>query len=265
MKNILLLVHDDGGQQSRLQVALDLARALSGHIQCLEAIHRPVVVDGFGGALAVLVEDEREREAAHRSRMEPRLASEDVSWSWCEEAGYLPECVADAARTADVIVLNHRLDDFGPLDMRHVITETLMDSRALVVAIQDSDQGFDASGKVLIAWDGSDRAMSVVKRAAPLLALASEVKLFQVGELDDGDIPVNDAAAYLSRHGIKAEVEIAPAADSIAVAIRLEAEQFGATYLLMGAYKHRPAREALFGGVTRAMLGACSLPLVLGH
>ena len=62
-----------------------------------------------------------------------------------------------------------------------------------------------------------------------------------------------------------AEVQLAPEADSIAVAIRQEADRFGAAYLVMGAYNHRPAREAIFGGVTRAMLSACSLPLVLGH
>ena len=56
-----------------------------------------------------------------------------------------------------------------------------------------------------------------------------------------------------------------PPADSIAVAIRMEAERVGAAYLVMGAYSHGPIREALFGGVTRAMLSACSLPLVLGH
>ena len=32
MKNILLLIHDDQGQESRLQVALDVTRALGGHI-----------------------------------------------------------------------------------------------------------------------------------------------------------------------------------------------------------------------------------------
>jgi nucleotide-binding universal stress UspA family protein len=35
--------------------------------------------------------------------------------------------------------------------------------------------------------------------------------------------------------------------------------------MVMGAYGHSRAREALFGGVTRAMLTACNLPLVLGH
>jgi hypothetical protein len=36
MRNILLLVHDDDGQQSRLHAALDLTRAVEGHLRCLD-------------------------------------------------------------------------------------------------------------------------------------------------------------------------------------------------------------------------------------
>lgn len=35
MKNVLLLIHDDDGQEARLQVTLDLTRALDGHLTCV--------------------------------------------------------------------------------------------------------------------------------------------------------------------------------------------------------------------------------------
>lgn len=38
MKNVLVLLHDDAGQEARLQVALDLTRALSGHLKCLDVV-----------------------------------------------------------------------------------------------------------------------------------------------------------------------------------------------------------------------------------
>jgi hypothetical protein len=37
MKNVLLLVHDDLGQEARLQAALDIVRAIGGHLHCLVA------------------------------------------------------------------------------------------------------------------------------------------------------------------------------------------------------------------------------------
>ena len=89
--------------------------------------------------------------------------------------------------------------------------------------------------------------------------------VFQAGPLPEGAVAAEEACAYLSRHGIKAEVEKAPGADSIAVAIRMAAERFGAAYLVMGAFKRGALKEALFGGVARAMLSACTLPLVMGH
>ena len=266
MKNILLLVHDDDGQEARLQAALDLTRALSGHLNCIDAVQMPVMVDSYAGTgLSILLQQEQDRESQNKAKIQPRLADEGISWSWNDATGDLAQCVIDAARTADIVVLNRRLDAFPAPDMRYVATEVLKHSRALVVAVGDACRGFDAAGKVLIAWDGSERVMATIQRAAPLLALAAEVRLVQVGQIGEYAIPAEDAATYLSRHGVNIDVDLAPAAESVAIAIRGEASRFGADYILMGAYSHRPVREAIFGGVTRAMLSACSLPLVLGR
>ena len=266
MKNILLLVHDDAGQESRLQAALDLTRALGGHLDCLSAVPMPVVVGPAGGdGVVMLVDAEREEEAANKARIEPRLAAEDVNWNWVEKPGYLPTCLFDAARVSDLVVLNRRLERDDPIDMRYFTTNMLSNTRALVVAVSNVCAGFDAAGKALIAWDGSERAMATVQRAVPLLALAGTVKVVRVGPGDSGAIPLESVARYLSRHGIHAEIETIADEGSIAVSVRLAAKTFGASYIVMGAYGHHPLREALFGGVTRAMLTACSLPMVLGH
>jgi nucleotide-binding universal stress UspA family protein len=36
MKNFLLLIHDDAGQEARLQAELDITRALGGHLKCVD-------------------------------------------------------------------------------------------------------------------------------------------------------------------------------------------------------------------------------------
>ena len=46
MKTILVLLHDDGGQEARLQVALDLSRALDGHLICLDVTQLPIMASG---------------------------------------------------------------------------------------------------------------------------------------------------------------------------------------------------------------------------
>ena len=79
MKNILLLVHDDAGQEARFQASLDVCRALGGHLACLDVAILPKVTGDMYGATAMLLADERERESANRTKLESRLAAEDVS------------------------------------------------------------------------------------------------------------------------------------------------------------------------------------------
>lgn len=83
MKNILLLVHDDEGQEARLQAALDLTRAIGGHLQCIDVTPFPVIAGdlyaGFGETAVML--DERDSEARNKTHITARLAKEDVSWN----------------------------------------------------------------------------------------------------------------------------------------------------------------------------------------
>lgn len=266
MKNILLLVHDDVGQEARLQAALDLTRAVSGHLTCVDVVEMPMVVDGFYGGTGemVLLEDARVRERANKARLEARLAEEDVAWSFVDSCGDIAACVVEAAGTADLIVINRKLDAFPAPDMRAVASDILTRTNALVLAVSDACRRFDATGRAFVAWDGSQPAMTALQRALPLLQLANAVKIVQVGERDAG-INIEDAAAYLSRHGVRVETEIVGRAGAIAPTLRDAASAFGADYIVMGAYKHRPTTEALFGGVTRAMLTDADLPLVMAH
>src|SRR3546814_21012392 len=93
MKNVLLLVHDDSGQEARLQCALDLTRALSGHLFCMDVVQVPVLVGaefGAAQAQAMLLEDTRETEAANERKVKARLKVEDRS----EERRVGKECVS---------------------------------------------------------------------------------------------------------------------------------------------------------------------------
>ncbi|MCW3848188.1 universal stress protein, partial [Sphingomonas sp. LB-2] len=116
MKNILVLMHDDVGQEARFQVALDLTRALDGHLTCLDVARPPVVVADYAelGGAAMVLEDERESEAKNRSRMDARLRIEGVPYNWIETTGFASPAVRDAAGLADVIVLNRDIEHAYP-------------------------------------------------------------------------------------------------------------------------------------------------------
>jgi nucleotide-binding universal stress UspA family protein len=267
MKNILLIVHDDAGQEARLQAALDVTRAVNGHLTCLDVSIMPVLIGDYysGAGEAMLLADERAREATNRERLEARLAHEDVSWDWIDVTGNLAPCVTEAAGMADLIVTNRKLDDFPLPDMRAAAGEIIVKSGRPLLAVPDSLKSFDPSGRALVAWDGSPCATAALHAAVPLLQLSKSVILFEV---EDGSIsaPADEAAAYLSRHGIHAAIRREDCHDRKASDILLDQAHHGhVAYVVMGGFGHRRFVEALFGGVTRKMLSESPIPVFMAH
>lgn len=264
MKNVLLLVHDDTGQESRLQAALDLTRALDGHLSCLDvAVPASINGDYYGIAAVALLEDERTREADNKTELVARLAREDVRWDWHDTTGTLSDAILDAASLADLIVLSRKLSDDRDPDMRDVASRVLMHAHTPIVAVPDTLTRF-ALDRGLVAWDGQASAAATLRACVPLLALAGAVEIFMArdgGERTDAA----DAAEYLSRHGIHASVRtIDDGLTAPDLLIEAECARFNADYIVMGGYTHGRLLET-FGGVTKRMLANCAVPLVLSH
>jgi nucleotide-binding universal stress UspA family protein len=266
MKNILLLVHDDEGQEARFQTALDLTRALNGHLNCLNVTPYPLfasdIYSGFGET--ALFADEREGEAKTKAVLTDRLTRANVSWSWNDATGDIAGCILDAAALADLIVLNRTLDEYLLPDMRAIASRILMHARTVVVAVPESLEQFNAGGRALVAWDGQSSAAATMRACVPLLRLASAVHIFMARDGAE-KIEPTEAAQYLSRHGIHASVKIID--NGLHVADQLiahECKLWNADYVVMGAYGHGRLMET-FGGVTKRMLTKSKLPLVLGH
>ena len=268
MKNVLLLVHDDDGQDARLQVALDVVRALDGHLICLDVEFPPVAGAYVGDsvALASLLADEHDRELANRSRLAVHLAREDVAWSWSDVVDLPAPSIEAAASFADIIVLSSRIDTYEPMSLRRLIGRVTGKVARPVLAVPNMCKRLAPSGPVLIAWDGSREADDALRDAVPLLNLSANVILLDLDE-PRGVFAPGMAASYLSRHGVHAQVDIASrkAGGAIFTAILDKAHEMGASYIVMGAFGHALAVEAIFGGVTRSMLANSDVPLFLAH
>lgn len=268
MKSVLLLAHDDEGQEARLQAALDVTRALGAHLVCLDVTLPPVALpyDYTGYGTVALMEDEREREAANRSRIEERLAREDVRWNWHEAKGSLEEAIEAESGLADLVVLSSRLDTEAISSLRKLAGHVAEKARRPILAVPAHIKRLDVTGPVLVAWDGSPEADQALHDAVPLLRLSSDVVLL---DLDDpeGSFAARSAAVYLSRHDIHARIEVGHRKPDSPVfhAILEKAHQIGASFIVMGAYGHSPTVERVFGGVTRSMLAQADLPLLLAH
>jgi len=268
MKNILVLIHDDVGQEARFQAALDVTRALEGHLTCLDvAMMHPMPMDGFGtDGGAMMLKLELEQENVNKKRLEQRLAAEEVPWDWIDVSGFLEPCLERAASLADLIVVNRGLDQFPFPNMERVTAGLIVKAHRPILAVPDSATGFRAQGDALAAWDGSAAAAVALERAVPLLRLAASVSIL---EIDDGSLkrPAPEAAAYLSRHGVHAViVRCTPGEGRDASEIIMtEARSRKFDYLVMGGFSHSRFLEALWGGVTRRMLIESPLPVLFAH
>lgn len=265
MKNVLVLLHDDEGQEARLQAALDLTRALSGHLMCLDyAISPELPADYFTGAGgAMVVEYAREREEKNRDRVEARLRDEDVSWSISDAAGALDEQLATDAELADIIVVSSP-EAHDPAAARHIIGQVAVKADRPVLVVPSQCKGFEASGGALVAWNGTREANEALRAAVPLLQHASSVTLL---ELNNPDAPfaAQDAAAYLARHGVPATIIEESTTAPISDTVLDKAHEVGAAYVVLGAYGLPRVVEAVFGGVTDGMLRKSDIPLLLAH
>ena len=267
MKTILMLVHDDAGQEARFQVALDVTRALEGHLKCLDVSVMPVLVGDFysGAGEAMLLADEREREGENRTTLEARLATEGLPWDWTDVTGQLAPELEAASAFADLIVVNRALDDFPLPNMRGVAGDILLRSGKPILAVPQDVRGIDLFGHALICWDGSACASAALRAAVPLLKLAGSVTLLEVVE-DGKPSTAEDAAEFLSRHDVHPQIHRRHPLTREADKVILDEIGFvGADYVVMGGFSHLRFTEALFGGVTRTMLSHAPVPLFLAH
>lgn len=267
MKNITVLIHDDGGQEARLQAALDLTRALDGHLTCIDVIQIPTLVGDYYSAAgeAMLLADERARESVNEQKLKARLAGEDVPWNWINVTGDMVLDVQRLTALSDLIVVNGKNDPMSTPGASAVTSSMIHRSGKPVAAIPEGYDHFDVSGPVLIAWNGSMEAASTLQASVALIGKASTVRLFQVGD-PQGIASIEEAATYLSRHGIAAETKVQPGnTGRVAAAILDECRAFNASWGLLGAFGRSWLVEAVMGSTTRDLLHHSPIPLVLGR
>jgi len=130
---------------------------------------------------------------------------------------------------------------------------------------------------ILVAWNASREAGRALQDALPLLRRADSVTvaIFD-GEARPGvfgDPPGTEVLAWLERHGVMATLALGQSerqgllkrAGNVGEQLLAVAAERDCDLMVMGAYGHSRFRETLLGGVTRSMLDAMTLPLLMSH
>lgn len=271
-KTVLTIVSPHRGDDD-----LKMVSALCGNIDA----HLSVVVLTPAppppiGAYAIGWFEQRERDEHALERrtaaVSGLLASSAVSsdlWTVYPEVPYLDDVVGHRARYADITVLGPELLSDETLKAK-ALEGALFSSGKPVLLVPDGAKASLNPKRVNVAWDSSVEASNAVAASLDLLRTAEEVRLVLVdpvqGDAAQGDEPGADAATYLARHGVKVVVDRLPAqGQTIAAVLGRHAIDTAAEVLVMGAYGHSRLRERLFGGVTRSMIEAPPLSILMGR
>lgn len=271
MKSILLHVANDNGFESRMQVALDLAREYDGHLTCFQpvALELAFVGDFYGAASAVMVTAAREEAEAHRAKIEEHLGKEDVPWNWITEFGSATTRLLDYAGLEDIVVVGAPQTESGDTPAAAVVSELVVQLRAPALVVPAGVNNFDVDAPAIVGWNGSVESGNALRAALPVLKRASTVQIIAIaGKHGTVNQPVaaSEAAQYLSRHGISAEVIEQPCDPAgVAATLVMAAKAIGASCIVMGSYGHSRLRETVFGGVTQEMLSNVEVPLLMSH
>ena len=269
MKTILVPIEADEGQEARLQAAFDLARACSGQVVCVQVTPYAAYAVGDTGMgafpITTLVEAVDAQRREQRGAIEARLAAEGVAWDWLARDGDLVDTLTILSRLADVVVMNSGPFGHDGGNKIAITGDVAMAAPTPVLAVPPLARGFAVNGPVVTAWDGSQEAALALRAAMPLLRLASAVHLLTVEEKNP-DLSGRDAAAYLARHGVAAEViEREAGGAAIEAVIRAVLTEVGATWMVQGAYGHSRLRQTIFGGVTKGLLSDAPVPMLIAH
>jgi nucleotide-binding universal stress UspA family protein len=177
----------------------------------------------------------------------------------------VPKLVQSAA-LSDLVITGRepKQRDFGGPAVT-LIGDLLAQMRTPLLITGDRLAEWGTGGAAVIAWNGSYEAANAVRSAIPLLKMAGETRVVEFGNENDEQVPSARLLEYLSRHGIRSELDARSTSGPIDEALVRFAEGIDAGIIVMGGYGHSRAGEFLFGGVTRALLKECPVALLMAH
>ncbi|GJI87543.1 universal stress protein [Duganella hordei] len=174
------------------------------------------------------------------------------------------------ARYADLVVVGQADPDHaGATPAPGLAQQVMLHAPRPVLVTPHSGRMARIGHKVMVAWDGSLEATRAVTAAIPLLQRAAKVTLAifnpYAPHQAHGEQPGADLALYLARHGITVEVERRDTPFDVGNELLTLASDIDADLMVMGGYGHTRFREVALGGVTRTILGAMTLPVLMAH
>jgi nucleotide-binding universal stress UspA family protein len=259
-RTILIDLADDGGLEPRLRVARNLAARFDAVLVGLQVMLPPFIPGPY--VAADLIEAQWAANQGTRDRIQAvfrKLCGDGANALWQEAEGYRDDLLAEAAKTADLVLASRpKAGATEPDVLDRLVTAAGVPLLALL-----ADASVDLGRTVLVGWNGSREAARAVHEGLPFLRDAKRVILLAIGEAAANSVEA--CAAMLRCHGVAIKPRRIDGSDDDAGEVLLaQAAAHGADLLVMGAYGHSRLRELVFGGATRHVLREATLPVLFG-
>ncbi|MDR6494015.1 universal stress protein [Paraburkholderia sp. 22099] len=272
-KTLLVHLDDSAHAAARLDYALALAARHDAHL-----IGLYLVCEDPAGPLFLHGEDiwsagrEAQRNDNRKRAHAACLAAADRAGrgvEWRAPEGPPGAAAILHARHADLLILGQDdPEDSSAFIARHFVEDVIMESGRPAIVLPYAGPVRPHMDNVMIAWDGGRESARAATDALPLIRRASFVTIIEVQRHPHyGEPACIDVAAWLARHGIEASFTAtlkAPGVDTGAMLLDALTDRH-VDLLVMGAYGHARVQERLLGGVTRNVLQAMTVPVLMSH
>jgi nucleotide-binding universal stress UspA family protein len=270
-RDLVVFVDDAKAAARRLTYAARLARGQGAHLAAVHALHEPMLppsVRALAGSALMdhLRESVREQAKEVREAVARIGSAEGIDIEYREGWGIAEDVALVHARHADATIVPQP-DRKAPADIASLGEDLVMAAGRPVILVPNVGDYPGTAKNVVCAWNGTRESARAVADAMPLLKFAEKVTILSVDPKGaEKRIAGADIALHLARHGVRAEAA-ATYADGIGVgdALLSRLADLGADLLVMGAYGHSRAREAVFGGATRDVLDRMTVPVLMSH
>jgi nucleotide-binding universal stress UspA family protein len=285
IRKLLLPLTGTAAGEAALATALMIARSWNAHVLALHVRVdsrdvAPLAGEGLSGAMIEEMMSATEKESAHRAyavraMFDRFVSAHDVqlaepgrgrgpSASFASVTGREEDIVAQQARLADLTVVPHPEagEDVSSSDALHAV---LFDSGhpVLIAPIEPPES---IGRRVCLGWNGTAESASAVTAAMPWMERADAVRILSAEGYQRRGPAAPDLAAFLSMHGVEADIEMFGArGGTVGAGMLAAAADFGCDLLAMGAYSHSRLRQLILGGVTRHVLENARLPVMMNR
>lgn len=260
-----------------LRAAVELCSSAGAHLSALiVALSASPPIGEYAAAVSVDWLEERTREVAkldeRAEAAKALLAQAGISFevdTLYSEMSWADAEIGMRACYADIALLGPGLKLVPQLRMR-AIDGCLFKSARPVLLVPKNRKPTLSPKSIVLAWDSRLEAARAAREAVDMMKNADQVHVTlvdpQASSARSGEEPGADVATYLARHGIKVTVDrIASGGRRVDEALNQHALDVSADLMVMGGYGHSRLRERIFGGVTKAILEAPSIPVLMIH